>query len=40
MIIPMRCFNCGQILSSKYNTYINLVNSPILIKKEDERGIC
>ncbi len=39
MIIPMRCFNCGQILSSKYNTYINLINSPILIKKENTNGI-
>ena len=39
MIIPMRCFNCGQILSSKYNTYINLINSPILIKREDEKGV-
>ena len=39
MIIPIRCFNCGQLLASKYNTYVNLINSPILIKKEDERGI-
>ena len=39
MIIPIRCFNCGQILASKYKTYMNLINSPILIRKEDERGI-
>lgn len=39
MIIPVRCFNCGQILASKYKTYMNLINSPILIRKEDERGI-
>lgn len=39
MIIPMRCFNCGQMLSSKYRTYINLINSPILIKRENEKGV-
>lgn len=39
MIIPVRCFNCGQILASKYKTYMNLINSPILIRKEDDRGI-
>ena len=39
MIIPVRCFNCGQLLASKYRTYINLINSPILIRKEDEKGI-
>lgn len=39
MIIPVRCFNCGQLLASKYRTYMNLINSPILIRKEDEKGI-
>ena len=39
MIIPVRCFNCGQLLASKYKTYMNLINCPILIKKEDEKGI-
>lgn len=39
MIIPVRCFNCGQLLASKYRTYMNLINSPILIRKEDEKGV-
>jgi DNA-directed RNA polymerase subunit N (RpoN/RPB10) len=39
MIIPVRCFNCGQLLASKYRTYMTLINSPILIRKEDEKGI-
>ena len=39
MIIPIRCFNCGQLLASKYRTYMNLINSPILIRKEDEKGV-
>ena len=39
MIIPVRCFNCGQLLASKYRTYMNLINSPILIRKENEKGI-
>ena len=39
MIIPVRCFNCGQLLASKYRTYMTLINSPILIRKENEKGI-
>jgi DNA-directed RNA polymerase subunit N (RpoN/RPB10) len=39
MIIPIRCFNCGQLLASKYRTYMNLINSPVLIRKEDEKGV-
>lgn len=39
MIIPVRCFNCGQLLASKYRTYMILINSPILIRKENEKGI-
>ena len=39
MIIPVRCFNCGQLLASKYRTYMTLINSPILIRKKDEKGI-
>ena len=39
MIIPIRCFNCGQLLASKYRTYMNIINSPILIREEDANGV-
>ena len=26
MIIPVRCFTCGQVVGSKYETYINEMN--------------
>lgn len=39
MIIPVRCFNCGQLLASKYRTYMNIINSPILIRREDANGV-
>jgi DNA-directed RNA polymerase subunit N (RpoN/RPB10) len=35
MIIPVRCFNCGQILGSKYKKYMELLNEPLLIEKND-----
>ena len=38
MIIPIRCFNCGQVLASKYRKYKQLLNSPelVLINKHDD----
>ena len=39
MIIPIRCFNCGQVLSSKYNTYKNLLNSPELVLKKKNNSV-
>ena len=38
MIIPVRCFNCGQVLGSKYKKYKELINAPVLVKMEDEHG--
>ena len=38
MIIPIRCFNCGNILASKYKQYISLINAPILVKIYEKNG--
>ena len=27
MIIPIRCFTCGNIIASKYDKYISLINN-------------
>jgi len=39
MIIPIRCFNCGQILASKYAAYKNLLNSPELVMKNKDGNV-
>lgn len=26
MIIPIRCFTCGNVIGNKYNTYIEFLN--------------
>lgn len=38
MIIPIRCFNCGQILASKYKKYQKLINSLVLVELYDKDG--
>lgn len=39
MIIPIKCFNCGQVLASKYKRYQRLLNAPKLIKLETAKGL-
>jgi DNA-directed RNA polymerase subunit N (RpoN/RPB10) len=39
MIIPIKCFNCGQILASKYKRYQRLLNAPKLIKLGTAKGL-
>ena len=38
MIIPIKCFNCGQILASKYKRYQRLLNASKLIKLDTSKG--
>ena len=39
MIIPIRCFTCGNVLASKYKTYVETVrrnkNTPLIISSEN-----
>ena len=35
MIIPVRCYNCGQILASKYKLYRQYLNEPLLIEQKN-----
>jgi len=34
MIIPIRCFTCGNIIASKYKKYLELMNSKELILRK------
>ena len=47
MIIPIKCFTCGNVLASKYDTYLQMMNSSniklkdnkeVLFDNEDKTG--
>lgn len=38
MIIPIRCFTCGQLLASKYKRFQELLYSDNLVLKKDTYG--
>ena len=47
MIIPIKCFTCGNVLASKYDTYLQLMNAKqvklkdnkeVLFSNEDNSG--
>ena len=39
MIIPVRCFNCGQILASKYKIYNQYLNASLLIEQKNSTSV-
>jgi DNA-directed RNA polymerase subunit N (RpoN/RPB10) len=36
MIIPVRCFSCGQVIADKYDKYLKLINEE---KKTPEQAL-
>jgi DNA-directed RNA polymerase I, II, and III subunit RPABC5 len=36
MIIPVRCFSCGQLVADKYDKYINLIKNE---KKTEQEAL-
>ena len=36
MIIPVRCFTCGNILGSKYQAYKEFINAKQLVIRDDK----